>query len=179
MVKSATDPPPIAQCAPVAAARARDQTRRLSGFGVRQRGRAGHQKQALLFGAFEYVSHDLSTAVTATPANIAAVGLPADFGNPVPTVERPYFFLGKMDYQINAKNTLAVRYNHFRNEQPFNNGGGLTVKSQTILFRDRVHALGAQLIRRQRPHRQRIPLQPAVPRSAERPVRNRPAPARR
>lgn len=104
------------------------------------------KNKLFFFGAFEYVSHDLSTAVTATPANIAAVGLTADFGNPVPTVERPYFFLGKFDYQINARNTLAVRYNHFRNEQPYNNGGGLTVKSQTILFRDRVHALGAQLI---------------------------------
>ncbi len=98
------------------------------------------------FSAFEHVSHDLSSVVSTSAANIAALGLPADFGDPVPTVERPYFYLAKVDYQISEKHRLSVRYNYFRNRQPFNGGGGQTLKSATILFRDRAHAVGAQLI---------------------------------
>ncbi|MBI1760115.1 MAG: TonB-dependent receptor [Acidobacteria bacterium] len=98
------------------------------------------------FSAFEHVSHDVSSLVTATAANIAQLGLSADFGDPVPTVERPYFYLGKVDYQINEKHRLSVRYNYFRNSQPYNGGGGTTLKSATTLFSDRAHAVGVQLI---------------------------------
>lgn len=98
------------------------------------------------FGAFEHVSHDLSSPVTVSAANIAALGLPTDYANPVPTVERPYFYIAKIDYQISAQHLFSVRYNDFRNQQPFNGGGGQTVKSQTILFQDRVHAGGIQLV---------------------------------
>lgn len=98
------------------------------------------------FSAFEHVSHDLSTPVTVSTANLTALGLPANFGDPVPTVERPYFYLAKVDYQINENHRLSVRYNYFRNKQPFNGGGGQTLRSATILFNDRAHAVGAQLI---------------------------------
>lgn len=98
------------------------------------------------FAAFEYVRHDLSTAVAVTPAQLTAIGLPTELSNAVPTVEKPSFFLGKGDYQINSAHRLSFRYNYFRNEQPFNNGGGLTLQPQTILFQDRAHAVGAQLI---------------------------------
>jgi hypothetical protein len=98
------------------------------------------------FTAYEHVSHDLSSVVTTSAANIAALGLPANFGDPVPTVERPYFYLAKVDYQISEKHRLSMRYNYFRNKQPFNGGGGQTLRSATILFNDRAHAFGAQLI---------------------------------
>ena len=51
-----------------------------------------------------------------------------------------------MDWLISNKHQFFFRYNHFRNEQPYNGGGGQTVESRTILFHDRVHAIGAQLI---------------------------------
>lgn len=98
------------------------------------------------FTAYEHVSHDLSTPVTVSAANLTALGLPANFGDPVPTVERPYFFLAKVDFQISERHRLSARYNYFRNKQPFNGGGGQTLRSATILFNDRAHAFGAQLI---------------------------------
>ena len=36
------------------------------------------------FGAFEHVKRDLPGVVTVSAANIAALGLPADYANPVP-----------------------------------------------------------------------------------------------
>jgi hypothetical protein len=98
------------------------------------------------FGAFERVRNDLSTAVTVTPATLSALGLPASWGDVLPTVEQPWFYFFRTDWQINQKNLFVFRYNHFRNEQPFNNGGGLTVQSQTVQFWDRVHAGAVQLI---------------------------------
>jgi len=43
--------------------------------------------------------------------------------------------MGKADWQINQNNRLSGRFNYFRNESPFNNGGGQTLATQTYLFR--------------------------------------------
>jgi hypothetical protein len=100
------------------------------------------------FGAFEHVKRDLPAPVTVSAANIAAIGLPASFGNAIPFGQNVYFFMGKGDWQINQSNRLTFRYNYFRNESPFNNGNtaGITVQTQTYLFKDRAPVYGAQLI---------------------------------
>lgn len=98
------------------------------------------------FGSFEHIKRDIPTAVTVTPANIAALGLPASYAASIPFGQNVYFLLGKGDWQITQNHRLSGRYSYFRNESPYNNGGGLTTASQTYLFKDRAPAVALQLI---------------------------------
>lgn len=98
------------------------------------------------FGSFEHIKRDLPTPVTVSAATISALGLPASYANAIPFSQNVYFTLGKADWQITNNNRLSARFAYFRNESPFNNGGGLTVVSQTYLFKDRAPSAAAQLI---------------------------------
>ncbi len=100
------------------------------------------------FGAFEHVKRDLPGVVTVSAANIAALGLPASYGDPIPFRQSVYFYMGKGDWQINAKNRLSVRYMHHANDSPYNNGtiGGVNLVSQSYNFVDRSHVGGVQLV---------------------------------
>jgi hypothetical protein len=98
------------------------------------------------FGSFEHIKRDLPTPVTVSPATISALGLPASYANAIPFSQNVYFTLGKADWQITDNHRLSARFAYFRNESPFNNGGGLTVVSQTYLFKDRAPSAAAQLI---------------------------------
>lgn len=100
------------------------------------------------FGAFEHVKRDLPGVVTVSAANIAALGLPADYINPIPFRQSVYFYMGKGDWQINSKNHLSVRYMHHANDSPYNNGaiGGLNLVSQSYNFIDRSHVGAVQLV---------------------------------
>jgi hypothetical protein len=102
--------------------------------------------KVFFFGAWEHIKRDLPQPVTVTPATIATLGLPAAFANAIPFGQNVTFLLAKADYQITQNHRLSVRYSYFRNESPFNNGGGLTLQSQTYLFKDRAPAVAAQLI---------------------------------
>lgn len=98
------------------------------------------------FGSFEHIKRDLPAFVTVPPASIAALGLPASYANPIPFGQSVYFVLGKGDWQITQNHRLSARYSYFRNESPYNSGGGVTVQTQTYLFKDRAPAFAAQLI---------------------------------
>jgi len=98
------------------------------------------------FGSYEHVKRDLPTVVTTTPDQISQLGLPASYANAIPFAQKVTFFLGKGDWQINQSNRLSIRYNGHQNDSPFNNGGGLTLISQTYNFVDRSHSGSAQLI---------------------------------
>lgn len=100
------------------------------------------------FGAFEHVTRDLPAPVTATAANIAALGLPASFGDAVPFRQNVYLYMVKADWQINRANRLSIRYNAHRNNSPYNssNIGGLFLVDRTYNFVDRSHGGSVQLI---------------------------------
>jgi hypothetical protein len=100
------------------------------------------------FGAFEHVKRDLPGVVTVSAANIAALGLPATYGDPIPFRQSVYFYMGKGDWQINAKNHLSMRYMHHANDSPYNNGaiGGINLVSQSYNFVDRSHVGAVQLV---------------------------------
>src|ERR1039458_3860947 len=100
------------------------------------------------FGAFEHVKRDLPGVVSVSAANIAALGLPASYGDPIPFRQSVYFYMGKGDWQINAKNRLSMRYLHHANDSPYNNStiGGQYLTSQSYAFVDRSHAGGVQLV---------------------------------
>jgi carboxypeptidase family protein/TonB-dependent receptor-like protein len=98
------------------------------------------------FGAFEHVSRGLPSAISVTPATLTTLGLSTDYSQAVPFSQEVYFYMGKADWQINQNNRLSGRFNYFRNESPFNNGGGQTISTQTYLFKDRAPVYALQLI---------------------------------
>ena len=108
------------------------------------------KNRVFLFGAYEHLKRGNPQAVTVTAANQAALialGVsPTEF-NTVPQVQRAQWTDTRLDVNINAKNTMFVRYNYFRNNYPFNtNAGGLYLQSAEADFQDRAHIIGAQLI---------------------------------
>src|SRR3954454_20263209 len=100
------------------------------------------------FGAFEHVKRDLPGIVTVPAASIAALGLPADYANPIPFRQSVWFYMGKGDWQLNEKNRVSVRYMHHANDSPYNNStiGGLFLTSRSYNFVDRSHVGAVQLI---------------------------------
>lgn len=98
------------------------------------------------FGSFEHIKRDIASIATVSSATVAALNLPARYAGAIPFGQSVYFYLGKADWQISNNHRLSGRYSYFRNESPYNNGGGLTVESQTYLFKDRAPAVAFQLI---------------------------------
>jgi len=100
-----------------------------------------------VFGAYEHLLRGTPTPVTITPANAAAIGLPASQLATAGTVQHVQFLDLRIDWNINAKNQFFVRYNYFRNEYPFNtNNGGLNALDAASDFHDRAHVGGFQLL---------------------------------
>jgi hypothetical protein len=85
----------------------------------------------------EYEPYDYPRAVTITPANTAALKLPASDLGSSPFKQRFQTFLGRMDYQINARNSLYLRYNSYWDPSKYNTSGGLEVTSADNNFDDR------------------------------------------
>jgi hypothetical protein len=100
------------------------------------------------YGAFEHVKRDLPGVVTVSASNLAALGLPADYINPVPFSQSVWFYMTKADWQINQKNRLSVRYMHHANDSPYNNStiGGINLITRSYNFVDRSHVGAVQLI---------------------------------
>jgi len=100
-----------------------------------------------VFGAYEHLLRGTPVPVTITPANAAAIGLPASQLATAPTVQHVQFLDLRVDWNINSKNAFFVRYNYFRNEYPFNSqNGGLNAFSAASDFHDRAHIGGFQLL---------------------------------
>ncbi len=75
------------------------------------------------FGQFENNPYTLPNAITITPANAAALGLPANEIGTAPFGETYRTLVGKVDYTLNSKNSGYVRYARFTNHQPNNDSG--------------------------------------------------------
>jgi hypothetical protein len=104
--------------------------------------------RAFFFAAFEKVKRDLPAPVTVSPATIAQLGLPANFADPIPFRQNVTFVLAKLDLQLGSSNRLSMRYNHHRNDSPYNSStiGGLFLVDRTYKFVDRSHGGAVQLI---------------------------------
>ena len=122
------------------------------------------------FGAFEHVKRDLPGVVTVSAANIAALGLPADYINPIPFRQSVYFYMGKADWQINDKNRLSVRYMHHANDSPYNNSaiGGTQPDFAILQLRGPLaRRRSATGVDGERSHRERIARPGGVSRAAQ------------
>ena len=89
------------------------------------------------FASGEYEPLDGPRAITITPANAAALKIPASDLGSAPFAQRFQTYLGRLDYQVNAKNSFTVRYSNFVTPSKFNTSGGLTPKSAGNNFDDR------------------------------------------
>ncbi|HXB72021.1 MAG TPA: TonB-dependent receptor [Candidatus Acidoferrales bacterium] len=85
----------------------------------------------------EYEPYDAPRAVTITPANAAALGLQSSDLGSSPFKQRFQTFLGRLDYQIDARNSVYVRYNSYWDPSKYNTSGGLLITSADNNFDDR------------------------------------------
>ncbi len=103
------------------------------------------KNKIFVFGAYEHLLRGTPEPVTITPANAALIGLPLSQLGVAGTVQHVQFLDIRVDWNINSKNTVFVRYNYFRNEYPFNtNDGALNALDAASDFHDRAHVGGIQ-----------------------------------
>jgi hypothetical protein len=96
------------------------------------------------FGQFENNPYTLPNAITITPANAAALGLPNNEIGTAPFGETYRTIVGKVDYTLNSKNSGYVRFARFTNHQP-NNDGGLGIIDRGSRYTDHQNGGGVQL----------------------------------
>lgn len=84
----------------------------------------------------EYEPEDGARPITITPANAAALNLPASELGVAPFKQRFQSYLGRIDYQLNDKNDFYFRYSHFLTPSQFNTSGGLQTISSSNNFND-------------------------------------------
>lgn len=98
------------------------------------------------FGSYEKLTRGSPAAVTIKPADAAALGIPADQLVAAPGLLHGTFTDERVDWNINKKNSMFVRYNYFKNNFPFNTQvGGLNTRSTAADFLDRAHVIAGQL----------------------------------
>jgi hypothetical protein len=95
------------------------------------------KNKLLYFVSGEYEPYDYPRAVAITPANAAALNLPASDLGSSPFKQRFQTFLGRADYQINSRNSVYLRYNSYWDPSKYNTSGGLEVTSADNNFDDR------------------------------------------
>jgi hypothetical protein len=106
------------------------------------------RNKLLYYLGYERTGRDLSAqrVITIRPEDAAALGLT---GQPavIPATQAAKFFIGKMDYQLNAANRLTGRTIMFRNDSPYNgSGGGLNSLERATDFLDSMNSTAAQLV---------------------------------
>jgi hypothetical protein len=99
------------------------------------------------FSSYEHMRRGQPSPVTIDPAAAAQIGISPSLLETAPSISHAQFFDARVDWDINAKNRLFVRYNYFRNEFPFNTQvGGLNALDASSDFHDRAHVGGVQLV---------------------------------
>lgn len=100
-----------------------------------------------IFGGYEHLTRGLPVANTINPSQAAQIGLAPALLATAPSVQHAQFLNFRLDWIINQKHQLFVRYNYFRNEYPFNTAvGGKNALDVAADFRDRAHIAGFQLL---------------------------------
>jgi len=100
---------------------------------------------------YEYVDRDLSAdrvIAQSVKDNFAAAGLPASVigDGVIPAVQKVHFAIAKIDHQINSSHKLSVREFWFKNDSPYNIGGGANTIQRATDFGDKMNSVSAQLI---------------------------------
>src|SRR5947209_1139361 len=96
------------------------------------------------FVSAEYEPEDGANAITITPANAAALKLPASELGSAPFRQRFQSYLGRLDYQLNQNNNFYFRYSEFQTPSKYNTSGGLLQLSAGNNFNDFDQTASAQ-----------------------------------
>jgi hypothetical protein len=83
------------------------------------------KNKVFFYGGWEYTRQELPRLVTIDPAVAANVGV-APQPNSVPSYRATPFYIAKVDYQMTQAHRLSVRTNTFKNDNPYQSGGGNT-----------------------------------------------------
>jgi hypothetical protein len=102
------------------------------------------KNKLFFFGQYESNPYTLPTAITISPANAAALKLPASQLGNSPFGETYRTLVAKVNFSLNDKNSGYVRYSRFTNHQP-NSAGGLTIPNRGTSYDDRMNGGGVQL----------------------------------
>lgn len=92
----------------------------------------------------EYEPEDGARPITITPANAAALKIPASDLGSAPFKQRFQTYLGRLDYQLNPSNNFYVRYSNFFTPSQYNTSGGQMPKSASNNFTDRDDTFASQ-----------------------------------
>lgn len=95
----------------------------------------------------EYEPLDGPRPITISTANAAALRIPAGDLGSAPFAQRFQTYLGRLDWQIDDRNSVYVRYNNFVTPSKFNTSGGTMTKSASNNFDDRNDTYASQWTR--------------------------------
>ena len=101
---------------------------------------------------YEYVDRDLSAdriIQQSVQDNFSAVGLTqaqAVGAGVMPATQKVHFAIAKIDHQFNASHKLSLREFWFKNDSPYNVGGGANTIQRGTDFNDKMNTAAAQLI---------------------------------
>lgn len=92
----------------------------------------------------EYEPEDGAHPITITPANAAALGLPASELGSAPFKQRFQSYLARLDWQLNPENDFYFRSSYYKTPSDFNTSGGLMTISSSNNFNDKDQTDAAQ-----------------------------------
>ncbi|HYW46044.1 MAG TPA: carboxypeptidase regulatory-like domain-containing protein [Bryobacteraceae bacterium] len=100
-----------------------------------------------VFGGYEHLKRAYPQANTIDPTQAALLGISSSLLANAPQVQHAQFFNVRVDWVVNSKNQVFLRYNYFRNEYPFNTAvGAKNALDAAADFHDRAHVIGAQVL---------------------------------
>ena len=96
------------------------------------------------FASAEYEPEDGANAITISPRNALALGLPASELTTAPFKQRFQSYLGRIDYQLDPNNNFYFRYSEFQTPSKYNTSGGLLELTAGNNFNDFDQTASAQ-----------------------------------
>jgi hypothetical protein len=105
------------------------------------------KNKLFFYGGAERTRRDLSSnsLITVDPAIVASVGV-APQPAAAPNVQTAKFIIAKGDYQLNAGNRMTFRWVQFKNDAPYNSGGGTSTLERATDFLDAMDSFAGQAI---------------------------------
>lgn len=102
------------------------------------------RNKLFFFAQYENNPYVLPQAITVTAANAAQLGLASNQIGASPFGETYRTLVGKVDYQLNAKNSGFVQFVRFTNHQPYSTSG-LSAQQRGLNYEDHQNGGGVQL----------------------------------
>jgi hypothetical protein len=105
------------------------------------------KNKLFFYTGWERTRRDLSanSLITVPPATVSTLGLKPQPAA-APNVQTAKFLIAKSDYQVSASNRATIRWVQFKNDAPYNSGGGINTLERATDFLDAMDSIGGQLV---------------------------------